>query len=34
MDDGYIKEEEGYIKIASQWWVYKHVADPLWSGIV
>lgn len=34
MDDGYIKEEEGYIKIASQWWVYKYVADPLWSGIV
>ena len=34
MDDGYIKEEEGYIKIASQWWVYKYVADPLWSSIV
>lgn len=34
MDEGYIKYETEYVAIASQLWVYKEVADPLWTGIV
>lgn len=34
MDEGYIKYETDYVAIASQLWVYKAVAEPLWSRVV
>ena len=34
MDEGYIKDGANYVAIASQYWVYNSVANPLWSSIV